>query len=207
MRIILTVGLRPLPSVVFNPPAPFFHYVEYLCYMKVLITESQYGALIELIQKHKRDIDFLITNLRYSVEKDVIEHLTKTFNAKQRHNNAPGYYYYVIVPEHISNKFMGNQDINPSLFIQIIFGKDNVFVNVSYTGINGNFTNIDNYVADTNSYIRWKFVDNENGEEEFYSKLDKVINKKISIPYQNKLIEKIEASMSKPRKKTRRLDN
>jgi hypothetical protein len=175
--------------------------------MKVLITESQYGALVELIQKHKRDIDFLITNLRYSVEKDVIEHLTKTFNAKKRNNNAPGYYYYAIIPEHINNKFMGNQDINPSLFIQIIFGKDNVFVNVSYTGINGNFTNIDNYVADTNSYIRWKFVDNENGEEEFYSKLDKVINKKISIPYQNKLIEKIEASISKPRKKTRRLDN
>jgi hypothetical protein len=175
--------------------------------MKILITESQYGGLIELIQKHKRDIDFLITNLRYSVERDVIEHLTKTFDVEKRHNNAPGYHYYVIVPEHINNKFIGNQDLDPSLFITIIFGNDNVFVNVSYRGINGPINDINNYVTDTNSYIRWKFVDNENGEEEFYSKLDKVINKKISIPYQNKLIEKIEASMSKHRKKTRRLDN
>jgi len=175
--------------------------------MKVLITESQYGALVELIQKHKRDIDFLMTNLRYSVEKDVIEHLTKTFNVRKRDNNAPGYHYYAIIPEHINNKFMGNQDINPSLFITIIFGNDNVFVNVSYMGLNGHINEINHYVRDTNNYIRWKFVDNENGEEEFYSKLDKVINKKISIPYQNKLIEKIEASISKSRKKTRRLDN
>jgi len=175
--------------------------------MKVLITESQYGALIELIQKHKRDIDFLITNLRYSVENDVREHIEKTFNAKQLHNNARGHYSYVIVPEHINNKFIGNQDLDPKLIIQITFGNDNVFINVSYMGINGPIDSINNYVTDTNSYIRWKFVDNENGEEEFYSKLDKVINKKIGIPYQNKLIEKIEASMSKPRKKTRRLDN
>jgi hypothetical protein len=175
--------------------------------MKILITESQYGGLIQMIQKHKRDIDFLITNLRYSVEKDVIEHLTKTFNAKKRNNNAPGYYYYAIIPEHINNKFMGNQDINPSLFITIIFGDDNVFVNVSYMGINGPINEINHYVRDTNNYIRWKFVDNENGEEEFYSKLDKVINKKISIPYQNKLIEKIEASISNSRKKKRGIGN
>ena len=174
----------------------------YLWYMKIILTESQYELLVKKIQKYQKDIDFLVTNLRYSVERDMIEHLTKTFDVEKRHTNASGYRYYVIVPEHISNKFMGNQSIDPALLIVIIFGDDNVFVNVSYTGINGNFTNTGNYVADTNSYIKWKFVDNENGEEEFYSKLDKVINKKISIPYQNKLIEKIEASMPKPRKKT-----
>ena len=166
--------------------------------MKVLITESQYGTLIELIQKHQRDIEFLKKNVRYSVERDVKEHLEKNFNGKWKEAYNKLEYIFNINTEHIKNKFRSNGDLNPRLNVYITFNDDYVFTNTSYVGLPAN---------DTSSIVKWKFFLDENGEETFYSKLNKVINKKISIHYQDKLIEKVEASLSLPRGKVWRRNN
>lgn len=161
----------------------------YLWYMKFIITESQYSGLIDKIKKYQRDIDFLRKNMKLMVERDVDEYIQKTFDISSMRNDGRSNIYR-IEPEHLISKLKKYNGVKPHLWISVTSGMNKIQVWILYSGIP---------IHDTNSIIKWDWGTDENGEEVFYSKLNKVINKKLSIPYQDKLIEKIKVSLSKPR--------
>lgn len=132
--------------------------------MKLILTESQYSGILKQIRNHQERADFLKKTLVSSITQDINDIMSKYGAIKQRGGRFD--MEYVIPTEH-----------NRALHIYVDVKMD--FVSCSMT-----YHNSDRY-----NVIKWKFSDEE-GESNFYSKLNSLLEKRLSKQYQEKLFRK-----------------
>ena len=141
--------------------------------MKLLINETQYQSIIKRIKDYEDKISFMKQNLIVSVERDIFDFLYSNYPGEKRQYGANSTFH--ITSEYLSEK-LGH---NIRLVVWVWVKTDYVEVALSYSS-----------TKDTMNRIKWYF-ESEMTEDEFYSKLDKLIQRKLSQKYMDNLLKKI----------------
>ena len=152
--------------------------------MKVILTESQYRGMVERIKDFENKLDFMKKNLKYSLETDIGNHLYTNYPCEKRQYGINPTDSYQIKLDYLSN------ETGHSARILVWIDVKNKYVQamVSIGGILGGS-------IDSMTTIKW-YLEDENGEGTFYSKLDKSINQRLSEKYQDKIIDKYKKRVS-----------
>lgn len=146
--------------------------------MKIILTESQYKGMIKAVKDYENKLSFMKQNLRTALESDIFSHLHNKYKGeKQRYGINPDESFQINL-EYLANEIGGR----PRILVWIDVKDNYVQAMVTIGGFRLGS-------ADKMSTIKWRF-DDENGEETFYSKLDKNIEQRMSQGYQDKILEK-----------------
>ena len=166
--------------------------------MKYIITESQYGGLMKLIKKHENALSFLKTSLSGAIEHDVSDFLNSKFQGRFGNYGFSQYPVFFIYPEKLSSELIKYNRRETALVIGYNIKKStgkveihifwNTKVNFYYKTEDGKWKR-NTYPTNT---IKWDYMINPDGEEEFLSKMEKTINERISEKSQNKIIDDFE---------------
>lgn len=166
--------------------------------MKYILTESQYSGLLKLIKKHEDDLFFLRSNLSYTIESDITDFLNSKFQGTFGKYSYMQYPAFFIYPDKLTSELRKYNRSEPALVILYHIKKSTGKVEISIfwnTKVNFNYKT-ENGVWERNTYptnrIKWDYINNPDGEDEFFSKLEKTINGRISEKAQNKIIDDFE---------------
>lgn len=166
--------------------------------MKYILTESQYSGLLKLIKKHEDDLFFLRSNMSYAIESDVTDFLNSKFQGTFGKYSYMQYPAFFIYPDKLTSELTKYNRSEPALVIIYHINKSTGKVDISIfwnTKVNFNYKT-ENGVWKRNSYptnrIKWDYINNPDGQDEFFSKLEKTINGRISEKAQNKIIDDFE---------------
>jgi hypothetical protein len=172
--------------------------------MKYILTESQYAGLLKLIKKHEDDIYFLKSNIVSTIESDINDVLNSKFQGRFGRYGYMKYPAFFIYPEKLASELAKYNVREPFLVIDYnvkkstgkveiyIFWHTNVYFD--YKREDGRW---ERHRQPKNS-IKWDYINNPEGQEEFLSKLEKTINGRISEKAQNKIIDDFEKLYSGP---------
>ena len=166
--------------------------------MKYILTESQYSGLLKLIKKHEDDLFFLKSNIANTIESDVTDFLNSKFQGRFGNYSYMQYPSFFIYPDKLTSELRKYNRSEPALVIMYHIKKSTGKVEISIfwnTKVNFNYKT-ENGMWKRNTYptnhIKWDYMDSPDGEEEFFSKLEKTINGRISEKSQNKIIDDFE---------------
>lgn len=166
--------------------------------MKYIITEAQYSALRNLIKKHEDTISFLKTDISSAIESDVTDFINSKFQGRFGNYSYMQYPAFFINPDKLTSELRKYNRSEPALVIIYHITKSSGKVEISIfwnTKVNFNYKT-ENGIWKRNTYptnrIKWDYMNNPDGEDEFYSKLEKTINGRISEKAQNKIIDDFE---------------
>jgi hypothetical protein len=166
--------------------------------MKYIITEAQYSALRKLIKKHEDTISFLKTDISSAIETDVTNFLNSKFQGRFGTHGWMQYPGFFIYPDKLTSELAKYNRNEPALIISYHIKKSTgkVEINIFWNPkVNFNYKT-ENGIWKRNTYptnrIKWDYMNDPDGEEEFYSKLEKTINGRISEKAQNKIIDDFE---------------
>ena len=166
--------------------------------MKYILTESQYAGLMKLIKKHEEDLSFLKSSLVGSIETDITDFLNTKFQGRFGNYGYMQYPSFFIYPDKLTSELRKYNRSEPALVIIYHIKKSTGKVEISIfwnTKVYFNYKTEDGkwkrntYPTNT---IKWDYMNNPDGEEEFFSKLEKTINGRISEKSQNKIIDDFE---------------
>jgi hypothetical protein len=167
--------------------------------MKYIITEAQYSALRNLIKKHEDTISFLKTDISSAIETDVTNFLNSKFQGRFGKYGYMQYPSFFIYPDKLTSELTKYNRSEPALVIVYHINKSTgkVDINIFWNPNKVNFNyKTENGIWKRNTYpknnVKWDYMNNPDGEEEFYSKLEKTINGRISEKAQNKIIDDFE---------------
>ena len=152
--------------------------------MKVILTESQYRGMVERIKDFENKLEFMKKNLQNSLETDIGNHLYTNYPCEKKQYGINPTDSYQINLDYLSNE-IGHR---ARILVWIDVKNKYVQAMVSIGGIP--MGSIDSMTT-----IKW-YLDDENGEETFYTKLDKSINQRLSEKYQDKIIDKYKKRIS-----------
>jgi hypothetical protein len=166
--------------------------------MKYILTESQYAGLLKLIKKHEDDLYFLRSNMASTIESDITDVLNSKFQGRFGHYGYMQYPAFFIYPDKLTSELTKYNRSEPALVIVYHINKSTGKVQISIfwnTKVYFNYKT-ENGIWKRNTYpkntVKWDYMNDPDGEEEFYSKLDKTINGRISEKAQNKIIDDFE---------------
>ena len=142
--------------------------------MKLILTESQYRGMLKQIKDYEEKLSFMKQNLSTSVKADIFNHLFDKYKGEKSIYGKS----FQIELDGLRNVLGGRPMI--LVWVDVINGYVRAMITIG--GIRG-------CGDDKMTTIKWLFED-ENGEETFYSKLDKGIQTRMSQKYQDKMIEK-----------------
>lgn len=165
--------------------------------MQILINESQYEGLVSRIRNLERELELYKKNLKISIRSDFVKFIEDNFigdwEGHQWFTWRPDV-SYIIKPEYIIKKLENNKKHNPILVVFYLLSDDKLEVGVSYDGFAYKSWG---WHKDTDSRLKWYYTKGEMSQDEFFNKVNKLITKKISIPYQDKLLDKLESNKKK----------
>lgn len=166
--------------------------------MKYILTESQYAGLMKLIKKQEDDLSFLRSSLVGSIETDLTDFLNSKFQGRFGNYGYMQYPAFFIYPDKLTSELRKYNRSEPALVIIYHIKKSTGKVEVDIfwnTKVYFNYKTEDGRWK-RNTYptnrIKWDYMNNPDGEEEFFSKLEKTINGRISEKAQNKIIDDFE---------------
>jgi len=146
--------------------------------MKLILTESQYRGMLKQIKDYEEKLSFMKQNLSTSVKADIFNHLFDKYTGEKSLYGINPEESFQIELDGLRNVLGGRPRI--LVWVDVINGYVRAMITIG--GIRGGGD-------DKMTTIKWLFED-ENGEETFYSKLDKGIQTRMSQKYQDKMIEK-----------------
>ena len=166
--------------------------------MKYIITEAQYSALRNLIKKHEDTISFLKTDISSAIESDITDFLISKFQGRLGNYGYMQYPSFLIYPDKLTSELRKYNRSEPTLVVSYHINKStgkvdiaifwNAKVNFNYKTENGLWKR----TTYPKNNVKWDYMNNPDGEEEFFSKLEKTINGRISEKSQNKIIDDFE---------------
>ena len=166
--------------------------------MKYIITESQYSGLINLIKKQEDKLSFLKSNMSDAILTDLTDFFSSKFQGRFGNYSYMQYPAFFIYPDKLTSELRKYNRSEPALVIMYHIKKSTGKVEISIfwnTKVNFNYKT-ENGMWKRNTYptnhIKWDYMDSPDGEEEFFSKLEKTINGRISEKAQNKIIDDFE---------------
>jgi len=166
--------------------------------MKYIITESQYSGLINLIKKQEDKLSFLKSNMTEAILSDLTDFFRSKFQGRFGNYSYMQYPAFFIYPDKLTSELRKYNRSEPALVILYHIKKSTGKVEISIfwnTKLNFNYKT-ENGMWKRNTYptnrIKWDYMDSPDGEEEFFSKLEKTINGRISEKSQNKIIDDFE---------------
>jgi len=166
--------------------------------MKYIITESQYSGLINLIKKQEDKLSFLKSNMTEAILSDLTDFFRSKFQGRFGNYSYMQYPAFFIYPDKLTSELRKYNRSEPALVILYHIKKSTGKVEISIfwnTKVNFNYKT-ENGMWKRNTYptnrIKWDYMDSPDGEEEFFSKLEKTINGRISEKSQNKIIDDFE---------------
>ena len=166
--------------------------------MKYIITESQYSGLINLIKKQEDKLSFLKSNMTEAILSDLTDFFRSKFQGRFGNYSYMQYPAFFFYPDKLTSELRKYNRSEPALVILYHIKKPTGKVEISIfwnTKLNFNYKT-ENGMWKRNTYptnrIKWDYMDSPDGEEEFFSKLEKTINGRISEKSQNKIIDDFE---------------
>ncbi len=153
---------------------------------------------MKLIKKQEEDLSFLKSSVVSTIEHDVTDFLNSKFQGRVGHYGYTQYPVFFIYPDKLTSELTKYNRREPALVIAYNIKKSTgkVEINIFWnTKVSFNYKTEDGkwkrnkYPQNT---IKWDYMNNPDGEEEFLSKLEKTINGRISERAQNKIIDDFE---------------
>ncbi len=153
---------------------------------------------MKLIKKQEEDLSFLKSSVVSTIEHDVTDFLNSKFQGRFGHYGYTQYPVFFIYPDKLTSELTKYNRREPALVIAYNIKKSTgkVEINIFWnTKVSFNYKTEDGkwkrnkYPQNT---IKWDYMNNPDGEEEFLSKLEKTINGRISERAQNKIIDDFE---------------
>lgn len=157
--------------------------------MKLILSESQYKSMVKLISDLETKARFIRGDLKTTIEKDIMNNLSSRYEGRfDRYGLNPGQSFF-ITPEPLSSA-LSKYNKQPKLIVGFWFTDNKVTVNVYWN------TSIIDYAGDSQvNRVEWKYMQNEDGYDEFFNKVYKVIDRRLSKKNQDRIIKNFEETI------------
>jgi len=153
---------------------------------------------MKLIKKQEEDLSFLKSSVASTIEHDVTDFLNSKFQGRFGNYGYMGYPVFIIYPDKLSSELTKYNIRDPFLIIDYNVKKSTgkVEVNIFWNAKVYFFYKTEDGKWKRNKYptniVKWDYMNNPDGYDEFLSKLEKTINGRISEKAQNKIIDDFE---------------
>ena len=154
--------------------------------MKVILSESQYKSMVKLISDLETKVRFIRGDLKSTIERDIQNNLSSRYEGRfDRYGLNPGESLF-ITPEPLSSA-LSKYNKEPKLVVGIHVSDNKAMVFIHWN------SSMRNYTGDPQmNRVEWRYIQNEDGYDEFFNKVYKVIDRRLSKKNQDKIIKHFE---------------
>ena len=150
--------------------------------MKLILSESQYKSMVKLISDLETKARFIRGDLKTTIERDIRNNLSSRYEGRFGWYGLNPDESFFITPEPLSSA-LSKYNIEPKLIVGFWFTDNKVTVNVHWN------SSINREGGPDVNRVEWKYIQNEDGYDEFFNKVYKVIDRRLSKKNQDKIIK------------------
>jgi hypothetical protein len=157
--------------------------------MKVILSESQYKSMVKLISDLETKAKFIRGDLKTTIERDIQNNLSSRYEGRLgSYGLNPGESLF-ITPEPLSSA-LSKYNKQPKLIVGIYVDNNKAMVFIHWN------TSIIDYTGDPQmNRVEWRYIQNEDGYDEFFNKVYKVIDRRLSKKNQDRIIKNFEETI------------